>query len=69
MNLYGCEIGDNSKIGTFVEIQPILWGVIIGEKAMMGAGSVVTMDVPPYTIVARNPAPILQKLTQVIKRF
>lgn len=129
VNLYGCEIGDGSKIGTFVEIQKgatigkqvkvsshtficegvtiedevfighgvmfindkyprsttvsgqlqteedwvctptlikrgasigsnatILCGVTVGEGAMVGAGSVVTRDVPPNTIVAGNPA-------------
>ncbi|MCB9070816.1 MAG: N-acetyltransferase, partial [Calditrichae bacterium] len=127
VNLYGCEIGDNSKIGTFVEIQKgatiganckisshtficdgvtieddvfvghnvtfindvypratagegklqteddwvcvptlikkgasigssatILCGITVGEKAIIGAGSVVTKDVPPNTIVAGN---------------
>jgi len=129
VNLYGCEIGDNTKIGTFVEIQKgakigknckisshtficegvtiednvfvghnvtfindiyprstddsgklqdekdwkciptlikkgasigssatILCGVTIGKKAVIGAGSVVTKDVAPETIVAGNPA-------------
>lgn len=133
VNLYGCSIGDNSKIGTFVEIQKnaqigrnvkisshtficegvqiedevfighnvsfindkypratnlegalqtesdwnvvptivkrgasigtsatILCGVTIGEFAVVGAGSVVTRDVPPYTVVAGNPARILR---------
>jgi UDP-2-acetamido-3-amino-2,3-dideoxy-glucuronate N-acetyltransferase len=128
-NLYGCEIGDECKIGTFVEIQKgakignrvkisshtficegveiedcvfighgvmfindkyprattedgelqtgadweciptvvkrgasigsnatILCGVTIGERAIVGAGSVVTHDVPPDAIVAGNPA-------------
>jgi UDP-2-acetamido-3-amino-2,3-dideoxy-glucuronate N-acetyltransferase len=135
VNLYGCEIDDESKIGTFVEIQKgvrigkrvkvsshsficegvtiedevfighgvmfindkyprsttesgslqseadwvciptlikerasigsnatILCGVTIGEGAMVGAGSVVTHDVPPGVIVAGNPAkPVLEK--------
>jgi UDP-2-acetamido-3-amino-2,3-dideoxy-glucuronate N-acetyltransferase len=134
-NLYGCEIGDDSKIGTFVEIQKgakvgsrckisshsficegvtiedevfvghnvtftndlfpratrsdgsmqtdadwrcvptlikrgasigssatILCGVVIGERAMVGAGSVVTKDVPADTLVAGNPARILRKI-------
>ncbi|MCB0288562.1 MAG: N-acetyltransferase [Calditrichaeota bacterium] len=135
VNLYGCEIGDNSKIGTFVEIQKgatiganckisshtficdgvtieddvfvghnvtfindvypratagegklqteddwvcvptlikkgasigssatILCGITVGEKAIIGAGSVVTKDVPPNTIVAGNPARIIRKI-------
>ena len=135
VNMYGCEIGDESKIGTFVEIQKgvrigkrvklsshsfvcegvtiedevfighgvmfindkyprsttetgslqseadwicmptlikkrasigsnatILCGVTIGEGAMVGAGSVVTRDVPSGAIVAGNPAhPVLVK--------
>jgi acetyltransferase-like isoleucine patch superfamily enzyme len=133
-NLYGCEIGDNTKIGTFVEIQKgakiganckisshtficegvivedevfvghnvtfindrfpratnsgrlqaeadwtciptlvkrgaslgssatILCGVTIGEGAIVGAGSVVTKDVPADTIVAGNPARILRTI-------
>jgi acetyltransferase-like isoleucine patch superfamily enzyme len=134
-NLYGCEIGDDSKIGTFVEIQKgakigkrckisshsficegvtledevfighgvmftndvipratagngqlqteadwkclqtlvkrgasigsnatLLCGITIGENAVVGAGSVVTKDVPAGTIVAGNPAKVLRKL-------
>lgn len=137
VNLYGCEIGDETKIGTFVEIQKnakvgdnckisshtficegvtieddvfishnvtfindlyprataadgdlqtendwtciptlvkkgasigssatILCGVTIGENAMVGAGSVVTKDVPPGTIVAGNPARIMKKIDE-----
>lgn len=137
VNLYGCEIGENSRIGTFVEIQKgatvgknckisshtficegvhirdgvfvghnvtfindlypratiedgemqtdedwtyvptlveknasigssatVLGGVTIGERAVVGAGSVVTKDVPPSTIVAGNPARILRKIEE-----
>ncbi|VEB96358.1 Putative acetyltransferase SA2342 [Cedecea lapagei] len=43
----GASIGANATI---------LPGVEIGEKAIIGAGSVVTKDVPPYAIVVGNPA-------------
>ena len=134
VNLYGCEIGDRTKIGSFVEIQRgarvgsdckisshtficegvtiedevfighgvkfindkypratgadgrlqtdedwavvptlvrrgasvgtgavILGGVEIGERAIVGAGAVVTRDVPPGAIVAGNPARIIRR--------
>ncbi|MCG3118830.1 MAG: 2,3,4,5-tetrahydropyridine-2,6-dicarboxylate N-acetyltransferase [bacterium] len=135
VNLYGCAIGENTKIGTFVEIQKgvtigknckisshtficegvmiedevfighnvtfindvyprateangklqtetdwvciptrvkagasigsgatLLCGITVGENAIVGAGSVVTKDVPPNTIVAGNPARVLRKI-------
>lgn len=40
----------------------ILPGVTIGEGAIVGVGSVVTKDVPPYTIVVGNPAKIAKCL-------
>jgi len=134
-NLYGCRIGDNTKIGPFVEIQKnvsigkcckiqshsflcegviiedevfighgvmfindryprsttesgtlqtetdwqvvstvvkkgasigsnatILCGTTVGEGAIIGAGSVVTKDVPANTVVAGNPARVLRKI-------
>jgi UDP-2-acetamido-3-amino-2,3-dideoxy-glucuronate N-acetyltransferase len=134
VNLYGCEIGDHTKIGAFVEIQKgakigrsvkisshtficegvtiedevfvghnvsfindnypratvegrlateedwqviptfvkrgasigtsatILAGITIGEGAIVGAGSVVTQDVPPFTVVMGNPARVARTL-------
>jgi acetyltransferase-like isoleucine patch superfamily enzyme len=135
VNLYGCTIGDNCRIGTFVEIQKnavlgknikvsshtficegitiedevfighnvsfindkypratnsngilqteedwelvpttvkrgatigtgctILCGVVIGENAMVGAGSVVVRDVPANAVVAGNPARVIREL-------
>jgi UDP-2-acetamido-3-amino-2,3-dideoxy-glucuronate N-acetyltransferase len=135
VNLYGCEIGDESRVGTFVEIQKgarigrrvkisshtficegvtiedevfvghgvmfindkyprattgdgqsqteadwqvmptvvkrrasigsnatILCGVTIGEDAIVGAGSVVTHDVPAGAIVAGNPARVIRSV-------
>jgi UDP-2-acetamido-3-amino-2,3-dideoxy-glucuronate N-acetyltransferase len=136
INLYGCEIGDETKIGAFVEVQKnaaigrrckisshtficegvtiedgvfighsvtfindsyprattedgglqteqdwkvektlvkkgasigsgstILANVVIGERAIVGAGSVVTRDVPANAIVAGNPARVLRYVT------
>lgn len=54
----GVNINDGAWIGNNVVI---LGGVTIGEKAIVGAGSVVTRDVPPYTIVAGNPATVIKK--------
>jgi acetyltransferase-like isoleucine patch superfamily enzyme len=138
INLYGCEIGDETKIGAFVEIQKnasvgkcckisshtfvcegvtiednvfighgvmfindsyprataangnlqteadwkvertivkkgasvgsgatILSNLSIGENAIVGAGSVVTKDVPPSSVVAGNPARVLRYIDQV----
>lgn len=138
VNLYGCEVGDNTKVGCLVEIQKnakigksckisshtficegvvlednvfvghnvtfvndkypratnrsgklqtdedwtvratvvkkgasigsgatILCDVTIGENAIVGAGSVVTKDVPPNTIVAGNPARIFRSIRKL----
>jgi acetyltransferase-like isoleucine patch superfamily enzyme len=140
INLYGCTIGDDTKIGAFVEIQKnafvgkrckisshtficegvtiedevfvghgvvfindiyprattesgglqteadwsvaktvlkkrssigsgatILANVTIGENAIVGAGSVVTKDVPANTIVAGNPARVLRKIEKAVQ--
>jgi acetyltransferase-like isoleucine patch superfamily enzyme len=140
INLYGCEIGDETKIGAFVEIQKnarvgkrckisshtfvcegvliednvfighgvtfindtfprattiegnlqteadwkvertvvkqgasvgsgstILSNTQIGENAIVGAGSVVTKDVPPNAIVAGNPAKVLRYIAQLVE--
>jgi acetyltransferase-like isoleucine patch superfamily enzyme len=140
INLYGCEIGDFTKIGSFVEIQKnakvgryckisthsficegvviednvfighgvtftndvypratsgdgrlqteadwkvmptivrrgasvgsgatILCNLTVGENAIVGAGSVVTKDVPPNVIVAGNPARVLRHLNRNVE--
>jgi acetyltransferase-like isoleucine patch superfamily enzyme len=42
----------------------ILKGVTIGEGAIVGSGSVVTKDVPPWTIVAGNPACVIREIPE-----
>ncbi len=53
------KIGNDAWIGC---MSVILKGVTIGEGAVVGAGSVVTRDVPPYTIVAGNPAQAIREI-------
>ncbi len=50
-------IGDYAWVGARAILLP---GVTIGEKAIVGAGAVVTKDVPPYAIVGGTPARILK---------
>lgn len=50
----GASIGSNATI---------ICGVTIGENALVGAGSVVTKDVAPNTIVAGNPAKLIKKIS------
>lgn len=54
-------IGDRVSIGTSVTI---LGGIKIGEGAMIGAGSVVTKDVPPRAVVVGNPGRIIRYLEE-----
>lgn len=50
----GVSIGANATI---------LPGICIGEYAMIGAGSVVTKDIPPYALVLGNPGKVIRYLT------
>ena len=52
-----CEIGKGSVIFSHV----IILGKKIGNNCVVGAGSVVTKDVPDNSIVAGNPARIIKK--------
>ncbi|MBO0368781.1 N-acetyltransferase [Pseudomonas putida] len=49
----GCSIGANATL---------LPGITVGESAMVGAGAVVTKDVPAYSVVAGNPAKVIREL-------
>jgi len=52
-------IGDDVWVGGAVVVCP---GVTIGNNSVVGAGSVVTKDVEPYTVVAGNPARVIRRL-------
>lgn len=53
------KINDGASIGANATI---VCGVTIGEYAMVAAGSVVTKDIPPYTLVVGNPARAIAKI-------
>jgi acetyltransferase-like isoleucine patch superfamily enzyme len=42
----------------------MLCGITIGEGAMVGAGAVVTKDVPPFSVVVGNPAKVIRYLEE-----
>jgi len=56
----GASLGANSTI---------ICGITIGEYAMVAAGSVVTKDVPPYTLVMGNPAKPVGKIDKMGNRI
>jgi maltose O-acetyltransferase len=58
------EIEDNVWIGGGALLLP---GVRIGRNAVVGAGAVVSRDVPPSTVVAGNPARVLREIKQQSK--
>lgn len=65
---YGKEvtIGDNCWIGGNVVICP---GVHIGDNVVIGAGSVVTKDIPDWSLAAGNPCKVLRRITDADKRL
>ena len=59
----GVTIQDGASIGANATILP---GIVIGVKAMIGAGSVVTKDVPARAVVVGNPAKIVRYLNDSV---
>lgn len=60
--LRGALIRRGAKIGANVTILP---GVIIGENALVGAGSVVTKDIPAESVVKGNPAKVFKSISNL----
>ena len=65
---YGIDItiGDNVWIGGNVCILP---GISIGDNVVIGAGSVVTRDIPDNVIAAGNPCRVLREITEADREF
>lgn len=59
-------IGNNVWIGGNTVILP---GVHIGDNAVIGAGSVVTGDIPPWCVAAGNPCRVIRTITEADKAF
>ena len=52
------KVGDYTHLGTN---STILAGVTIGQRCQIGAGSVVTKDIPPYSVAVGNPARVVKR--------
>lgn len=65
---YGIEItiGDNVWIGGNTVVCP---GVHIGNNVVIGAGSVVTKDIPDWVVAAGNPCKVIREITKEDERF
>jgi acetyltransferase-like isoleucine patch superfamily enzyme len=66
------EVGKDTTIGNNVWIGTsaiILAGVNIGENVVIGAGSVISKDIPPYSMAAGNPAKIINKYDYKAKKW
>lgn len=62
----GVSIGDNVWIGGSTVILP---GVHIGSNTVIGAGSVVTKDIPDWVIAAGNPCRVIRKITEDDRKY
>ena len=65
---YGIDvtIGSNVWIGGNAVVMP---GVTIGDCCVIGAGSVVTKDIPAWSIAAGNPARVIRKITEEDRKY
>lgn len=61
-NLAGAVLEENAKIGANTTLLP---GIRIGKNSLIGAGSVVTRDIPPGKIAAGNPSRILKNIDEI----
>ena len=52
------------NIKSFISNVVVCGGVTIGEGCVIGAGSVVTRDIPPYSLAAGNPCRVIRKITE-----
>lgn len=62
----GVNVKKHAKVGANVTLLP---GAVIGEHALIGAGSVVTKDVLPYQVMAGNPAVMLKNIKDLKCRY
>lgn len=60
--LKGAIVKKNAKVGANATLLP---GITIGENALVGAGAVVTKDVPPNKVVAGNPAKVINDVSNL----
>ena len=65
---YGIDvtIGDNVWLGGNVIVCP---GVTIGSNSVIGAGSVVTRDIPEWSLAAGNPCRVIRKITEEDRKY
>ncbi len=66
ITLAGAHVEQGARIGGNVTILP---GVRIGKEAVIGAGSVVTKDVPPYAVMVGNPARKIKESPKDHRKF
>lgn len=59
-------IGDNVWIGGNTVVMP---GVHIGSNTVIGAGSVVTKDIPDWSVAVGNPCRVIKKITEEDKKY